>query len=210
VVDLGPNLAIIPKANQAYEDAIRDEKEAKFMDGLKNAHRYFLLDVVFFLYIDGREADANQWYRYLAQKYPDKRVLDDQPNMLPGTTAMTDYIYGRLEAEVQTLGQYKTRYMIEGLERQSLKSLADNDDDKAVQLNSLAQNIWNRYQEKIGNIGNAKATDRLPLAPLPQIRGDVLKQLLSGDLSPEETLILATKTGQTNLPPANSTPPQVR
>jgi len=213
VVDLGPNLNIIPNANKAYEDAIHEEKEGKFHDGLLNAHRYFLLDVVFFLYMNGREADANQWYLYLADKYPDKRVLNDKPESLPRVTPMMEYVLGRTEEEVHTLGEYKTRYMLEGLERQAFMSLAlDEKGQKAKMLDDLAQQIWSRYQEKIGNIGSTNAASRLYVAPLDDIRSDVLRQMLSGELPPELTLRLAAKTGQTNLPPTqpNAPPPAPR
>jgi hypothetical protein len=200
VVDLGPNLAMIPSANGAYEDAIEHE-EPRYREGFCNAQRYFLRDAVFFLYLDAREPDANRWYQYLAQKYPDKPLLDADTNSLPGNTSLQEYAIGRIEEEAQTLGEYKTRYMLEGLERKSLRSLARGDDSQADWLHRLAQNIWNRYDRKIQNLRNAKANERLFVAPLPEIRADVLRQLLSGELSPEETAILATKTGQTNIPP---------
>ena len=200
VIDLGPNLAMIPNANAAYEEAITNE-EPRFREGFYSSHRYFLMDASFFLYLGGHEVDANRWYKYLAQKYPDKPLLTSQTNMLPGNTSLVDYAVARTEDEAQTLGEYKTRYMLEGLERKSLRSLADGDDQQADVLHRLAQNIWDRYDKKIKNLHNAKADNRLYVAPLPEIRGAVLKQLLSGELSPEETALLASKTGQTNIPP---------
>ncbi len=200
VVDLGPNFAMIPSANAAYEDAIAHE-EPRFREGFYSAHRYFLLDAVFFLYLGGHDADANRWYKYLAEKYPDKPLLTSQTNMLPGNTSVEDYTIARMEDEVQTLSQYKTRYILEGLERKSLRSLAYNLDQESAKAEDLARTIWDRYQKKVGPLRNNAANSRLVLAPLPEIRGDVAQQLLDGQLSPEAAAILRTKLGLTNNPP---------
>jgi len=200
VVDLGPNLRIIPKANKAYEDAIHDEKEAKFHDGLLNAHRYFLLDVVFYLYMNGQTADAQQWYNYLAKNYPNKPVLDKREYTQPGKTTLQEYVDGRTEEEFQVRGEYNTRFMLESLERQALRSLAVGDDDQATALDNQAKRLDASYRDKIAGLGNTNASQRLFVAPLAEIRRDVLTQLLSGELPPELTLRLASKTGQTNLP----------
>ncbi len=75
MVDFGPNLEIIPKVSQAYEQAMEDDPKNR--DHIETAHRNFLRDAVFFLYTYNREADAIKWYKYLGQKYPDKALLEN-------------------------------------------------------------------------------------------------------------------------------------
>jgi hypothetical protein len=205
MVDLGPNLALIAKANAAYEEAIKNEPD-KYQGDLTTAHRNLLMDAAYFFYTDGREADAMRWYRYLGQKYPDKPMLPGQEDSLPGKMSLDDYAIARIEDEVKTLGQNKTRVVIEGLERQSLMSVAVGDNDRATELDLMARQIWERYQKKISpGAGN---DERLYMTNPKDIRRQVLNDLLSpGALPPEVAAALATQMGVTNLPAATNTAP---
>jgi hypothetical protein len=205
MVDLGPNLALIAKVNAAYEDAIRNEPD-KYQHDLTTAHRNLLMDAAYFFYTYGREADAMRWYRYLGEKYPDKTMLPGEPDSLPGKMSLDDFAIARVEDEVKTQGQYKTQLVIEGLERQSLMSVASDDDDRATQLDSIARQIWKRYQDKIApGAGNDQ---RLYIPPTKETRQMVLNDLLSpGTLPPEAAAVLATRMGMTNLPAATNTVP---
>jgi hypothetical protein len=207
LVDFAPNLALIAKVNAAYEEAIRDES-AKYSFDLMNAHRYLLMDAVYFFYTYGREADAMRWYKYLGEKYPNKTMLPGQPDSLPGKMSLDDYAIARVQDEAGTLGQYKTQLVIEGLERQSWLRVVLGDMDQAVGYDGMAKRIWEDYQKKIApGQGN---TNRLPISTVPQIRQRVLNELLAtGAMQPEAQAILATAAGVafTNLPPATNSVP---
>src|SRR6266446_3241474 len=71
---LGPNLAMIPNANKAYEKMMAEDPE--FHDHIAVAHRNFLKDAVYFLYTHNRHAEARQWMNYLVRKYPDASFSD--------------------------------------------------------------------------------------------------------------------------------------
>ena len=71
---VGPNLAMIPKANKAYEKSM--EEDAEFRDHIATAHKNFLKDAIYFLYTHNRRSEAEQWMRYLVKKYPDATVYD--------------------------------------------------------------------------------------------------------------------------------------
>src|SRR5262249_52768766 len=66
--ELGPNLDIIPKVSAAYEQAAQEDEKNR--DHIEKAHKNFLKDAVYFLYVHHRLADAAQWYEYLGKKYP--------------------------------------------------------------------------------------------------------------------------------------------
>jgi hypothetical protein len=203
IVDLGPNLAIIDKANAAYEEARREEKP-QYRDTIDTAHRNLVLDIVFLLYTYNRRADAQRWYQYLIEKFPDKPLLLGRPDTLPKNMSLDDFALTRIADDIKDLNQRNTKAILEGLERQSLTSLADGDDDRAEGMHLMARRIWTMYQDKMEHI--EKGTTRLYIAPLEEIRGDALQQLLNGELSPEETAVLKTATGQPNVPPPAAKP----
>ncbi len=200
LIDLGPNLALVANVNDAYEEQIRTA-ELNFRGDIQAAHHYFLLDAIYFFQTYGREGDAMRWFDYYKEKYPDKPMLVGQPDTLPGKISLEDYTLGRVVDEVNTLGQYKTAVVIEGLERQSLMSLGLDDDDRAVELDRMAQEIWKRYQARIDR--SSTGQPRLGIRTPQEFRHDLLVELLTpGTLPAEVAATLATKTGQTNLPPA--------
>jgi len=97
--DFGPNLDIIPKVSDAYEQAA--EEDVANHDHILRAHRNFLRDAVYFLYQHNRVADAARWYKYLGQKYPDKSIIDARPETLPSKVTLEQYVFARVQEEVQ-------------------------------------------------------------------------------------------------------------
>ncbi len=198
--EFGPNLAIIPRVYAAYEQAMVDDPKNK--DHIETAERNFLKDAVFFLYTYNKEADAIKWYKLLAEKYPDKGLLDFEPNSLPKTLSLDDYAIARIQGEVGDAGREKTKAVLEGLERQAFKSLAVDEDDRYLGMDRLAQKIWQHYYEKIK--GDPEV--RLSIPPLKEIKQDVLKRLLDGELSTEMAARSRTKLGLPAPPPKAAQP----
>jgi hypothetical protein len=190
--EYGPNIDIIPHTSAAYEEEMVND--AKNRDHIETAHRNFLRDAVYMLYTYNREGDAIKWYKYLGEKYPNKPLLEGKPNSLPKNLSLEEFAIGRIEEEVGSLGQNMARGIIEGLEATAFRSMAIDDDDRALGLDRLAQKIWEKYAEKIDI--NEKTKERVGLPPLKQIKIEVLRRLLNGGLPPELAAVLATKTGQ--------------
>ena len=80
---LEPNLDIASHANDAYLQMYDEETDQGQKDGILRAHRNFLKDVVYFLYGNNRVAEAGKWYKILAEKYPDKTILEHDTNSFP-------------------------------------------------------------------------------------------------------------------------------
>jgi hypothetical protein len=190
--EFAPNLDIIPKVSAAYEQEM--ENDPKNRDHIETAHRNFLRDAVYFLYEYDREADAIQWYKYLAEKYPNKPLLERQPDSFPRNTSLDDFAIGRIQEEVNSPGQDKVRGLIEGMETKSFRCLAMGEDDRAAGLDRLAQKIYEKYELKIDF--NAKTEERLGIFTMPEVKKEVLSKLLNGGLPTELAAALATKTGQ--------------
>src|SRR5215471_7619786 len=87
--DFGPNLAIIPHASAAYEQ--QAEEEPNMHDHILGAHRNFLRDAVYFLYENNRMSDAEYWFKYLCQKYPNRNLIDGLPGSVCGTVTLDEY-----------------------------------------------------------------------------------------------------------------------
>ncbi len=190
--EYGPNMDIVPNVSAAYEEEM--EKDPKNRDHIETAHRNFLRDAVYLLYTYDRQKDAIKWYKYIAQKYPNKPMLLAQPNSLPANLSLEDYAIGRIEEELGSPGQNGAQSIIEGLMRTSYIDLAIGEDSHSIGTERLAQKIWDKYYAKIDF--NQKTVDRLQIQTMPEIKKKVVNDLLDGGLPTEYAAILATKTGQ--------------
>jgi len=190
--EFGPNLDIIPKVSAAYEEEM--DNDAKNRDHIEKAHRNFLRDAVYALYEYDRQADAIRWYRYLAEKYPDKPVLLRDPTSLPRNLPLDEYVIARIQDEVKSPGQSMAKGIIEGMETVAFRCVAIGDDKRAAGLDRMAQLIWKRYATKVGF--NETTSERLSIGTIPEIKKGVLAKLLNGGLPPELAAVLASKTGQ--------------
>ena len=81
---LGPNLDLVPQVNKAYLNLYDDETDAAQRDGILKAHRNFLRDAVYFLYEASRMGEAAKWFKFLGDKYPDKPIVDTDPDSTIG------------------------------------------------------------------------------------------------------------------------------
>ena len=106
--EFGPNLDIIPKVNLAYEQAAQEDEKNR--DHILKAHRNFLRDAIYFLYVYNRVADAAQWFKYLATKYPDKPILDNDTNSFPANLTLDQYAVARVQGDIsETAGMIARR-----------------------------------------------------------------------------------------------------
>jgi hypothetical protein len=198
-LDLAPNLEIIPKANDAYEQAMRNDEPNR--EHISVGHRNFLRDVVYYLYTYNRETEAAKWFDYLQKNYPKKPLVDGKPNSLPGTLTLDEYAFARVEDEVGSTSRDKTKLVLEGLISTSFYSLAMGDDDRAVGFDHFAQKVLARYRSKTSESG-----DRISLPPLDEIKKDVLQRLLDPERGFNSQLADQLRT-RLNLPAPTNAPP---
>jgi hypothetical protein len=203
--EFGPNLDIIPKVSAAYEQAALDD--ASNHDHILRAHRNFLRDAVYFLYGNNRTVEAAQWYKYLGQQYPDKPVIDGQPDSFPANVTLDEYAFGRVQEDVgETLDRDRIKAAIEGLLTQAYSSLAIGQDDRATGLTLLAQKVRTVYESKTSQRGEA-----LQVAPFENIKSEILKRVLDADhgFPAEMRAVLRTKLDlpEEPAPPATNAVP---
>jgi hypothetical protein len=187
--DFGPNLDIIPKVSAAYEQAAKEDEKNR--DHIEKAHKNFLKDAVYFLYVHNRLRDAAQWYQYLGAKFPSATLLDYQTNSLARNLSLDEYAVSRVQEDVtETMSRDRVKAIIEGLLSNALTSLALGEDDRAAGYKLLAEKVRDTYSEKTKARGEA-----LAVPPLDDIQREVLNRMLDPEhgAMPEMRAVLRTK-----------------
>lgn len=206
-IDFGPNLAIIPNVNRSYEEHMELAPEDR--DTISNGHRSFLRQAVYTLYVHNQMAEAARWFRYLGEKYPDKPVIDGEPDSLPRTLTLVEYAMSNLEVDINETSRDRVRAAIEGFLVSSYLALIEGDYDRSTGLQLLAQEVLTTYNRKIPDQRRAA----IGLPPLSETRQIVIERLMHPEegLVPEARAILRTEL---RLPaetpaPTNATPERV-
>jgi hypothetical protein len=170
--ELGPNLAIIAKTDNAYEQMMHDDPN--MAQHISIAHRNFLLDAVYYLYEDNRVADAGKWYKVVGEKYPEKPVLQFQPDSLPRNVTLDQYCVYRVQGDVTDTSPDTAAAAIEGLLIQAYENLALGQDDRYAGFRLLAAKTYDVYN------GKMKDTDlrRVALPAFRNMNNVVLSHLL--------------------------------
>ncbi|HEX9046542.1 MAG TPA: hypothetical protein VF988_05900 [Verrucomicrobiae bacterium] len=172
---LGPNLDLVGKVNQAYLDFYADEKDAAQRSGILKAHRNFLRDAVYFLYEANRIGEAQKWFAYLGEKYPDKPIIENQPDSLPKTLTLDEYAVAVVQIDIGETSQERVTAAIQGLLARAYMALAGGQDDRFENLKRLAQRVHDRYTAKTAG---ANGNVRIALLSFAEMNRGVVKQLL--------------------------------
>jgi hypothetical protein len=207
--EFGPNLELIPKVNSAYEQAAEEDKPNR--DHILRAHRNFLRDAVYFLYVHNRLADAAQWFKYLGTKYPDKSLIDGNTNSLPANVTLDQYAVSRVQGDVSDSGGHdRTQAIIEGLLVNSYRNMVLGEDATAAGFKLLAKQLWLSYESGIPK----ERHSAIGLRPFEEIDQEVRRRMLDVQQGepPEVRAVLRAKLGEppetTPPPAATNAPPQ--
>jgi hypothetical protein len=170
---LGPNLDLIPQVNAAYEQMMAEDAEMR--DNIAKAHRNFLRDAVYFLYEDNRLAQAAKWFKYLGEKYPDKPIIDGQPESLPKNLTLDEYAVAVVQIDIGETSQERVTAAVQGLLTRAYYDLAVGNDDRYENLKRLAIRVYQRYSDQTAA---ARGHERIPLPPFNSLNQSVVQQLL--------------------------------
>jgi hypothetical protein len=176
-----PNLDIVPQTDKAYLEMMG--QETTMYNNIANAHKNFLKWAVYYLYLYGRRTQANYWWKYMHEKYPDAT---------PPNQDLEQYAFDRAQETVGETAHDDAKAMIEGFVRSGFISETMGEDDMATSYMNFAQKFRNRFEVAIG-----KSEKRVGLPPLAKIKQEVLNQLLDPKtgLDPEMAAELRTKLG---------------
>jgi hypothetical protein len=202
--EFGPNLDIIPRVNDAYEQAAREDE--KNHDHILVAHRNFLRDAAYFLFVHNRIPEAAHWYEYLSRQYPNKPLLDTTTNSLPASMTLSEYAVSRVQGDVnEASSNDRVKSDIMGLLRNAYESLLLGQDQDAAGYERFAALLHAAYVAKTADIN----TNRIPMPPLEDLKLAVRVELLDPDLGlpPDARAVMRRKLGMEPEPvlPASTT-----
>jgi hypothetical protein len=205
--ELVPNLDLVSKANDAYEKMYAEETQSSMRDGIQKAHRNFLGDAVYMLYEDNRVAEAADWYRYLARKYPDNNLLNGNANSRASQMTFEQYAIARVQEDIGDTSQERTTAAVEGLLAQAYFALVGGQDDRYAAFKRMAGKIYENYQ--VQTAGFQGANTRIILPDFRDLNRTVLNRLLDTQqgLPFAARAVLRTQLGmppETNAPPAST------
>jgi hypothetical protein len=191
---LGPNLDIVAKMNQAYEDLFAGETDHSMKDGITKAHRNALRDAVYFLYEGNRLGEAQKWFNYLGEKYPDKPIVDTDQDSLPKNLTLDEYAVAVVQIDIGETSPERVTSAIAGLLRHAYFDLASGSDDRYENLKRLANRVYQRYTVKTSG---SKGDVRIPLPPYDELNRAVLQGMLDpqGGVPYAARAVLVTKLG---------------
>ncbi len=203
--ELVPDLDLASKVNDAYEKMFAEESQPAMRDGIQKAHRNFLGDAVYMLYEDNRVAEAAEWYRYLARKYPDNNLLNGNSNSRASQMTFEQYAIARVQEDVGDTSQERTTAAVEGLLARAYYELAIGQEDRYAGFKLLAGKVYERYQAEMSRMANN--LQRVGLPPFADVNRAVLNRLLDTQqgLPYAMRAVLRTQLGmpsETNAPPA--------
>jgi|SRR5665213_202198 len=172
---LGPNLDLVPQVNHAYLQMYAEETDPGQTNGILSAHRNFLRDAVYFLYEDDRIGEAQKWFNYLGEKYPDKPIIENQPDSLPKNLTLDQYAVAVVQIDIDETSQERVTAAIQGMIARSYYEMAKGDDDRYLGFKNLAKKVYAHYVSKTSG---AKGDVRIPLPPWNDLNRTVLNQML--------------------------------
>lgn len=195
--EFGPNLDIIPKVSAAYEQAAQEDVSNR--DHILTAHRNFIRDAVYFLYVHNRVTDAAYWFKYLGTKYPNKLLIEGRTNSYPANITLDEYAVSKVQEDVSdSMSQDRVKAIIEGLLVKAYSSMVLGEDDRAAGFILIASKLRETYASK-----TSTRKESIPMAPMEDIKQDVTRQLLDPEtgMPPEMRAVLRTKLGLGPEPP---------
>jgi hypothetical protein len=199
-----PNLSVVPQADKAYLEMMAQEEN--MANNISNAHKNFLKWAVYYLYLYNHKSQAEHWWKYLHEKYP---------NATPPNQDLEQYALERAQETVGETSHDDAKAMLEGFIRSGFISLAMGEEDMAVTYERFAEKLRARFHVAIG-----KSEKRVDLPPIRDVKAEVLNQLLDPrtGLEPLMAAELRTRLGMpagtngpallepTNTPPSTNSP----
>lgn len=167
---LWPNLDQIPTISHAYEQMIAEETNnpqglEKNMEG---AHKNFLKESIWNLYMDGRENDARHWFNYLTNLYTNA-FLAEGTNITLDQFAISNIIQNYNETDMNQVNA-----ILQGMYRREFYCVVRENYGEAENYKNLIHLIWTHYYKKTGQASQ----ERVGLKPLAELQQFVLKQEL--------------------------------
>lgn len=190
---LGPNLDLVSRANDVYTNMYNEEVDPAQKDGILKAHRNFVRDAVYMLYEAGRTREAQNWFNYLRSQYPDKPIVESQPNSLPKNLTLDQYAVAVAQIDISETSQERVTAAIEGIATRAYVDLMEGDDAGYQNMINLARGVHAQYDRKATSYNE----NRIKLLPMAQMESFVVRHMVmpSSGLPYSGRATLATRLG---------------
>ena len=119
-------------------------------NNIATAHRNFLRDAVYFLYENNRMTEAAKWFKYLGEKYPDKPIIDNDPDSLPKNLTLDEYAVAVVQIDIGETSQERVTSAVQGLLTHAYIDLAIGQDDRAAGFQLLAEKVYDQLSGEDG------------------------------------------------------------
>lgn len=160
----GPNLEIIPKTYQAYEEMKRLEPDRA--EYISRGQANFIKDAIYVLYTNHRLGDAAALFGILTSEFPEA---------VPEGQALDGFVVQHVTATAGAGNLNRIVALLEGTVGRHYLNLALGDEDQANGYALLVRRIWENYQAR-----NADALEHLGLPSLEELQSRVLAQIRAG------------------------------
>lgn len=198
----GPNLELIPSVNAVYEQ-MKEDNAGDLDYTIGTAHANFLSDAVYFLYSYNRLREAQEWFDYIAEIYPDHPMLSYKRPSCPRDLTLDEYCVERIREDLGETSQVRVAAILQGLVTRSFMELMFDNDDQAAGLMNLASAAFERYKE------DTREDLRTEVPSMDALQQSVLNELLDPEtgLVPEARARLRFKLEMEPEPEAPATTP---
>ena len=161
-VRLGPNLSVADKANRAYLEMMTEDKDPTKVFAYRAAHKNFLKNAAYNLYIYNRLADAQRFFNLVREKYPDA---------VPAGQTLTEFAFERATEDLQGMSMGRTTALVQAFVTQSYLSLVNDQEDQAEAYMLRAQEFYDLYYKK------TSGAQRIAIPPLEEVKRETLRQM---------------------------------
>ena len=103
----------------------------------------------YFLYENNRMAEADKWFKYLGEKYPNQPIIEKQPDSLPKNLTLDEYAVAVVNIDIGENSQERVTSAVKGFLTHAYLDLAIGQDDRAAGFQLLAKKVYDHYQSKM-------------------------------------------------------------
>src|SRR5262249_44489307 len=121
----------------------------KYRDNIEKAHRNFLRQACYNLYVNNRVDEAAKLFKYLSEKYPNKTIIDDDPNSYPRNVTLEEFALANIQVDINETSRDRVRAAMGGFVQNSFDAMVTGQDNRAAGFLALAEKTFEAYKSKI-------------------------------------------------------------
>lgn len=107
-------------------------------------HTNFLSEAIRMLYLSGREAEADHYYKYLQETYPTNELGEPNPAL---AKTLHDYVMDNFVESIQTAGVREIRIALHALFTSAYNELAAGDADRYLRIMERCRELYEQYMK---------------------------------------------------------------